>query len=184
MKTITVRGHLNKPGEESRPFFKNGKIINETIDKSAFPKAINRADKIDALIDHDRAKVIASTADETLSIKEDSIGPLVELNTSNDEVIKAAEKNGLKGWSFNMRNPVDEYEERAGKNPLRTIKDFMLNEITLSINTYPYYDTGLVEVRSETETIEIRSNNDVSFKITDNDINYKFKNKLKRMELK
>src|SRR5690606_41753012 len=60
--------------------------------------------------------------------------------------------------SFNMMKVVDEIEERAGKLPLRRVKDFVMTEITLAMNKIPVYSATSIEIRAEEEEeIEIRT---------------------------
>lgn len=57
-----------------------------------------------------------------------------------------------------MMKVVDEIEERAGKLPLRRVKDFIMTEITLALRKLPVYSATSIEVRAEEEEeIEIRA---------------------------
>ena len=56
-----------------------------------------------------------------------------------------------------MRNIVDEIEERADKLPLRHVKGFDMDEISLILHKVPVYSATSVEVRAEAEEdVEVR----------------------------
>lgn len=54
-----------------------------------------------------------------------------------------------------MCNIVDSIEERADKLPLRTVKDFDLDHITLVVNKTPVYDATNIEMRADDKTSEL-----------------------------
>ena len=110
------------------------------------------------LLDHNPSRLLASTVDNTLDVHEDEIGLRAEALVSDPEVIEGARAGKLRGWSFNMRNVKDEVEERAGELPLRHVKDFNMDEITLAMNKMPVYSATSVEIRAEeTEDVEERA---------------------------
>jgi len=153
---LHISGYVNVPGRESRPVITpRGKVI-EVIEQRAFKRALKKVDNIDLLVDHERK--IASTKDGNLKVWEDEIGLRAEAIITDKEVIEGARKGKLKGWSFNMMKVVDEIEERAGKLPLRRVKDFVMTEITLALRKLPVYSATSIEVRAEEEEeIEVRA---------------------------
>jgi len=133
----------------------------------AFERAINKADKIDILLDHQTDRKLASTADKSAEVYEDNVGLHVSLETRDAEVIDAARSGKLKGWSFDMISAVDTIEQRAEKLPLRRVKDFLMTEISLILKKNPAYNSTSIEYRAdEEEEIEIRSMNDFDMKTT------------------
>src|SRR5690606_3494446 len=117
---------------------------------------LQKVDNVDLMVDHERK--IGSTKEGTLKLNEDEIGLRAEAVKTDEEVIEGAKKGKLKGWSFNMMKVVDEIEERAGKLPLRRVKDFVMTEITLAMNKIPVYSATSIEIRAEEEEeIEIRT---------------------------
>ena len=50
-----------------------------------------------------------------------------------------------------MKNVVDSIEDRANQLPIRHVKDFDMDEITLVMNKIPVYSSTSVEVRAGTE---------------------------------
>lgn len=153
---LHISGYVNVPGRESRPVITpRGKVI-EVIEQRAFQRALQKVDNIDLMVDHERK--IASTKEGNLKVWEDEIGLRAEALVTDAEVIEAAKAHKLKGWSFNMMKVVDEIEERAGKLPLRRVKDFIMTEITLALRKLPVYSATSIEVRAEEEEeVEIRA---------------------------
>lgn len=165
---LHIEGYVNVPGRESRPVItrKYGKVI-EVIEQRAFQRALEKADKIDLKIDHERT--IASTADNTLEAYEDNVGLRASAVVTDEEVIEGAKKGKLRGWSFNMMNVKDEIEERAGKLPIRRVKEFDMTEITLAMKKIPVYSSTSIELRADDgDETEVESRAfDCEVKVTD-----------------
>lgn len=155
---LHIGGYVNVPGRTSRPVVTpHGKVI-EVIEQRAFSEAIKRADNIKMLLDHDKTRVLASTREGTLKVREDEIGLRAESVVTDRDVIEGARAGKLKGWSFNMYNIADDLEERAGQLPIRHVKSFDMNEITLVMERVPVYSATSIEVRAGEETeIETRT---------------------------
>lgn len=162
---LHITGYVNVPGRYSRPVTTpHGRVI-EVIEQRAFDRAIKRAKEIRVLMDHNKDRVLASTKDQTLKVKEDEIGLRADTVITDEEVINAAKDNKIRGWSFNMKNVVDEVEERSENLPLRKVKDFDMDEITLAIHRVPVYAATSVEIRAgEEENEEHRAiSQDITF---------------------
>ena len=148
---LHISGYVNVPGRESRPVMTpHGRVI-EIIEQRAFAKAIERADNIRMLLDHDPNRVLASTQENTLTVREDAVGLRAESVVTDPEVIEGARTGKLRGWSFNIRNPKDTLEQRAEGLPIRHITDLDMDEITLAMNRVPVYSSTSIEVRADTE---------------------------------
>lgn len=155
---LHISGYVNVPGRESRPVLTpRGKVI-EIIEQRAFSDAISRAGVIRMLLDHDQNRVLATTSDGTLNVREDEVGLRAESVVTDEAVIAGAKSGKLKGWSFNMKNVQDSIEERAEGLPIRRVKSFDMDEITLVMNKIPVYSSTSIEVRADTEEeIETRA---------------------------
>lgn len=155
---LHISGYVNVPGRESRPVLTpRGKVI-EIIERRAFADAIKRAGNIQMLLDHNHSRVLASTEGGTLQLSEDEIGLRAESVVTDQEVIDGAKAGKLKGWSFGMRNAVDAVEERANELPIRRVKSFDMDEITLVMNRIPVYSATSIEVRAGAEEeVEVRA---------------------------
>ncbi len=150
---VHISGYVNVTGRESRPVMtKHGKIP-EVIEPGSFQRAIDANEAgISVLLDHDASRRLAGTSDHTLQLYEDNIGLRAEAEISDPEVIEAAKNKKIRGWSFNMRNIVDEVEERAEKPPLRRVKSFDMDEISLVVKKIPVYSATSVEIRADEES--------------------------------
>lgn len=155
---LHISGYVNVPGRKSRPVLTpRGKVI-EVIEQRAFSEAIKRAGNIRMLLDHDRNRTLASTGEGTLKVREDEIGLRAESVVTDPDVIKGAKEGKLKGWSFNMKKAVDSIEERADGLPIRHVKSFEMDEITLVMNRVPVYSATSIELRAnEEEEVETRA---------------------------
>lgn len=156
---LHISGYVNVPGRISRPVMTSrGKMV-EVIEQGAFQRAIDAAvNGVKMLLDHNPYRLLASTGDSTLNIYEDEIGLRAEALVTDPEVIEGAKTGKLRGWSFNMRNVKDEVEERAGELPLRHVKSFDMDEVTLAMNKVPIYSATSVEIRAEeAEDVEERA---------------------------
>lgn len=153
---LNITGYVNVTGKLSRPVITpHGKVI-ETIEERAFDNAIKKSGDITVTVDHDSGHVYARTSDGTLHLTEDAIGLRADVMITDPKVIEMAEKGKIKGWSFGMYNVIDELEQRADDLPIRHVKDFMLDHITLVKNKIPCYAATSVECRAG-EDIDIES---------------------------
>ena len=157
---LHISGYVNVPGRKSKPVMTpHGRVI-EVIEQRAFAKAIERADNIRMLLDHNQDRVLASTQANTLEVKEDAVGLRAESVVTDPEVIEGAKAGRLRGWSFNIKNPKDTIEQREDGLPIRHITDLDMDEITLVMNRIPVYSSTSIEVRADTEdgeAVELRS---------------------------
>ena len=188
---VTISGYVNVTGRENgKPVMTARGRVNELIEPGAFQRAINRNEiGITALLDHDPSHRLGGMADATLRAYEDNIGLHAELKTSDPEVVEAAKQKKLRGWSFNMRNIVDEIEERADKLPLRHVKEFDMDEISLILHKVPVYSATSVEVRAEAEEdVEVRGTvenvelDEVSEKKPEEKTNRTFEERLQKLK--
>lgn len=187
---VHISGYVNVTGRESRPVMtKHGKMP-EMIEPGSFQRAIDANEAgISVLLDHDPSRRLAGTADGTLMLYEDNIGLRATTEISDPEVVEAAKNKKIRGWSFNMRNVVDEVEERAGKSPLRHVKSFDMDEISLVVKKIPVYSATSVEVRANEETdVEERGMEEtVEVKLPEKkkepeDVNKRFKERLQTIK--
>lgn len=159
-KTVHISGYVNAVGRESRAVITPHGKVNEVIEPGAFGRAIDRAPEVKMTIDHGE-HAVASTK-EGLTLYEDNIGLRAEAIITDEETVEDARQGKIKGWSFGMRHVVDEMEERTSKLPLRRIKDFDIDHITLAVKKLPVYSATSVELRAEDilDHLELRSEPD------------------------
>lgn len=153
-----ISGYVNATEKKSHPVITpHGKVV-EVIEPRAFANAIERAENITVTVDHNATPVYASTNDGTLELREDDIGLHADVTVTDPTLIDLAKRGKIRGWSFGMYNVVDELEPRADDLPLRHVKGFDLDHVTLVVNKSPVYSATSVEVRAEAEVeIETRS---------------------------
>lgn len=155
---LHITGYVNVTGKLSRPVITpHGKVL-ETIEERAFDRAIKKSGDITLTVDHDSGHIYARTNDGTLKLSEDAIGLRAEVLTKDEHIIEMARKGKIKGWSFGMYNVVDELEQRTDGLPVRHVKDFILDHITLVKDKIPCYSATSVEYRADSLTdIESRA---------------------------
>lgn len=158
---LHISGYVNVPGRYSRPVMTSRGRVIETIDQGAFRAAIERAEDIRMLRDHDPAYILADENTGTLRVKEDAVGLRAEAVIVDQKTIDDAKAGKIRGWSFNMRNIRDDIELRAEELPLRTVHAFDMDEISLVIDRIPVYSSTSVEMRADSEEdIEMRAETD------------------------
>lgn len=158
---LHITGYVNVTGKLSHPVITpHGKVL-ETIEERAFDRAIKKSGDISVTVDHDSGHAYASTRDGTLELMEDAIGLHANVLITDPTVIEMARKGKIRGWSFGMYNVDDKLEQRAEGLPIRHVKDFILDHITLVKDKIPCYSATSVEYRAdsltdiETHTIDV-----------------------------
>lgn len=153
---LHLSGYVNVTGKMSRPVITGkGQKVIEVIEERAFTRALAKAKNITMTKDHDVNTILCETRAGTLQLKEDAIGLHVDADIRDAQTITEARAGKLKGWSFGMCNIVDNIEERADKLPLRTVKDFDLDHITLVVHKTPVYAATSIEMRADDKTDEM-----------------------------
>ena len=152
---LHISGYVNVTGKLSRPVITpRGKVL-ETIEERAFEEAIKKSGEVTVQLDHDAGHVYASTSDSTLSLREDAIGLHADVLITDELVIDMARKGKLRGWSFGMYNVQDEMESRgADELPIRHVKGFILDHVSLIKDKVPCYAATSVECRAD-DTIDM-----------------------------
>lgn len=159
-ETVVVDGYVNVTGRESRPIpdGKGGFFI-EKFERGSFKKALEKANEVKILINHDKNKELGSTK-TNLTLKEDVIGLRAHAIISDPEAVKKAKENKFRGWSFRFFKPKEQRAEMAGGMSVRIVSDMEIDEVSLiDEKMRPWYDSTTVEARAEGEEIifELRS---------------------------
>lgn len=186
--TLHISGYVNVTGKMSRPVITGkGQRVIEVIEERTFQNALAKASNVKMTKDHNPNYVLAETRANTLKLHEDSIGLRAETVITDETTIQEARAGKLKGWSFGMRNIVDEIEERTQQLPLRKVKGFDLDHITLVVNKTPVYAATSVELRADDELDELETRAfDDEVKLVDNHPKYdnsEFKKRLEKLKL-
>lgn len=135
---------------------KTGRYFLETIKQGAFQRAIDRAEKIDILLDHNETRNLGDT-NSNLTLKEDEIGLKAHAVITDPEVIEKAKEQRLRGWSFGFSNPVEVRSEADGML-YRDVTDLTLHEVSIIDDKMtPAYKTTSIEARAEGVELELRA---------------------------
>lgn len=155
--SLEISGYVNAVNRYSKELYgQNGKFI-EKVEPQTFQRALDKAENVDMLLNHDTRRKLADTATGTLELREDNIGLYARAVINDPEVIAEANKGNLKGWSFGFKDNNLQIEEGEGLQR-RTLSDIDLMEVSL-LTIEPAYIATSVQVRSE--ELERRTNEDV-----------------------
>ena len=161
--TAEISGYVNAVGRDSRPIPDvRGKFV-EQIEPGAFRAALERAEDVKLLLNHDKSKEYASVKGGDLTLTEDSIGLRARAVITDAELIGKARNGELRGWSFGMYVNAAEMEERAEGIPRRHVKELDIFEVSLIDKAkMPCYAGTSVECRSDDgeQLAELRSGAD------------------------
>lgn len=153
-----ISGYVNATEKKSRPVITaKGQRVIEVIEPRTFERALERANNVPMTKDHKPDIVLAETRTGNLRLHEDAIGLYAEALVTDPATVEEARAGKIKGWSFGMKNIVDEIEERTDALPLRRVKGLDLDHITLVVNATPAYAATSVEVRAEDDVTELES---------------------------
>lgn len=155
---VHISGYVNAVERWSRPLTdRDGRRFVEKIAAGAFRDALERADSVGVMLNHDRA--LTDTREKGITLTEDSIGLHFDGDIFDAEVIAAAKKRELRGWSFGFR-AVEEEEggtDVPGADYARTVRALELLEVSIiDSRKLPAYPATSVEVRDGGE-IELRA---------------------------
>ncbi len=152
--SVVIDGYVNAVERMSNPVITpHGKVI-EVIEQRAFERALERAENVELLLNHDKERKLGSVVDGNLELWEDNIGLRAICSVTDSEVIQKAKEGKLKGWSFGMYATNDSIEERAEGLPIRHIKDLDIFEVSIiDTRMNPCYTATSIETRAEGEKV-------------------------------
>lgn len=146
---VEIEGYVNSIERLSKPLKDRLGTFVERVKVGAFKRALERAEDVRLLLDHDWKRDLGGLKDGNLELYEDSIGLHARATIEDAEVAEDARKGRLKGWSFGFTDrDVDTGEENGVT--VRNVKDLDLFEVSLINGSMtPAYDGTLVSVRAE-----------------------------------
>ncbi len=152
---VLLDGYVNAVGRDSKVIVTpHGRCV-EQITPGAFAKALERAENVDLLLDHEESRNLGSTKAGNLELYEDNIGLRAIARVTDPEVIQKARDGKLRGWSFGMYVLEDRMEERADEVPRRHVNDLDMFEVSLiDEKLSPCYTGTSVEQRADAEVIK------------------------------
>lgn len=146
--SVEIEGYVNAVERLSKPLNDRlGKFV-ERIKVGAFKRALERADDVRILLNHDWKRDLGGIKDGNLELNEDAIGLHAKTTITDKDIVEKAKRGELRGWSFGF---VDRDVEQGEENGLavRNVKDLDLYEVSLIDRArVPAYDGTLVAIRS------------------------------------
>lgn len=151
--SVYIEGYVNAVERYSKPLNSRlGKFL-EKICSGAFTKALNRADDVRILLNHDWSKDLGGIKSGNLELVEDNIGLLARTTITDPETIEDARNGDLIGWSFGFEDVEDGVRASIDNDsglPVRNVEDLNLFEVSLlNRKKTPAYNGTLVNVRAE-----------------------------------
>ena len=146
-KSMVVRGYVNVVGRDSRVLHdKQGPYI-EQIMPGAFAKALSAGAPVELRWDH--KKTLGSTANQDeLELREDNIGLRAHAVVTDEEVIAAADRKELRGWSFGFVKQKDHWKVDEEDTRRRFVYELELREVSILDKTPAYIATS-IETRED-----------------------------------
>lgn len=150
---VHLHGYVCEAGRESRVLHHpaHGDFV-ETVEPGTFARALAQAQTVQLTLNHSRA--LGDTG-KNLKLEEDAIGLKAEAWTDDAEVVRAAERGELRGWSFTFRPRPggDAWEDgKDGRPARRSLHDIALDEVAILTITPAYIATTVdAETRSAAE---------------------------------
>ena len=145
---VEVEGYVNAVERLSKPLTDRLGQFYERICKGAFKRALDRANDVRILLNHDWNRDLGGTADGSLELNEDAIGLHARATITDPDVMAKAKNGDLVGWSFGFTDRKVNKGEEKGLT-LREVQDLNLFEVSLlDKSKIPDYDGTLVSVRS------------------------------------
>ena len=151
---VEIEGYVNAIERNSKTLRDRVGEFIERICKGAFKRALDRAEDVRILLNHDMNRDLGGIKDGNLELHEDNIGLHARATITDAEVVEKAKRGDLVGWSFGFTDrDVDKHMDEDGVT-IREVKDLNLYEVSLlDRSKTPAYDGTLVCVRSGDEVI-------------------------------
>lgn len=186
--SIIIDGYVNAVARDSRLIPDVKGSFREQIVPKAFQRALEKAENVDILLNHDKNRKLGSTAEGTLELFEDNIGLRAIATITDAEVIEKAKRNELRGWSFGFYSVKDRWEDIEEGIQRRYVEELELTEVSIVDNTkVPAYSATSIETRANEEVLTETRSLDSIVKTVDNTNkvdNSKYKEEIKSLKRK
>lgn len=186
--SIIIDGYVNAVARDSRLIPDVKGSFREQIVPKAFQRALEKAENVDILLNHDKNRKLGSTTEGNLELFEDNIGLRAIATITDAEVIEKAKRNELRGWSFGFYSVKDRWEDIEEGVQRRYVEDLELTEVSIVDNTkVPAYSATSIETRANEEVLTETRALDSIVKIADNTNkvdNSKYKEEIKSLKRK
>lgn len=165
---ILIDGYVNAVERESKVLYDTRGQFIEKIRAGVFQRALEKAENVRVLLDHEPDRELADTKSGKARLVEDNIGLRATVEIDDPEVIQKAKENKLRGWSFGfLCNKEDRTTDEDGIEK-RTVRDLDLLEVSIiDDRKSPAYLGTSIEVRDDKVTlIEYRTDmSDVDIRV-------------------
>lgn len=151
----TLEGYVTAVARDSRILASPQGPFVEQVAPKTFERALGRGKTVELRFNH--GKLLGSTADGTLELREDAIGLKAKAEISDPELIDKARRGELRGWSFGFHKLKDRWEEWRDGIQRRYLEDIDLLEVSLLDKTPAYIGTSVEERDGEHHILEERS---------------------------
>lgn len=165
---LVVSGYVNQANQWSETLGVN-KRFKEKIEAGAFTRAIEeRAHDIHFLAEHDNEKILASTRNGSLTLKEDNVGLYMEARIAptswGRDYFTLIKEGILRNMSFGFKVKKDEWNRRRDGLYERTVSALELREV--SVVRDPAYSQSTICARG-IDVIEEVEIPDLDIQLTD-----------------
>ncbi|MDP1394775.1 HK97 family phage prohead protease [Lysinibacillus capsici] len=183
---VLLDGYVNAVERESRVLPSPRGRFKEKTRAKTFERALDKAENVDLLFNHDKNRKLGSLQEGNLQLYEDSIGLRAIAYVSDEEIIQKAKDGKLKGWSFGFVDNKPSWEDGEDGIQKRTLEDIELLEVSI-LDITPAYIATSIEARGEEQAIsetrgadfkaeienrseETRSNKDIDYSLYEKQI--------------
>lgn len=151
---VLLDGYVNAVDRYSKPIRTPKGTFIEKIKPKVFQRALERAENVDLLLNHNKDRKLGSTKDGNLQLFEDNIGLRAICTVSDPEVIEKAKNNQLRGWSFGFFANKDDWSESDDKLQKRSVEDMDITEVSIIDDKMsPIYFGTSIEKRGTEEAV-------------------------------
>lgn len=147
---ILIDGYVNAVERESKVLYDTRGQFIEKIRAVVFQRAIEKADNVRVLLDHEPERELADTKSGKAKLVEDNIGLRATVEIDDPEVIQKAKENKLRGWSFGfLCNKEDRSQDENGIKK-RIVRDSDSPEVSIiDDRKSPAYLGTSIELRDD-----------------------------------
>ena len=160
---IIIDGYVNAVERESKVLYDTRGEFIEKIRAGVFQRALEKADNVKVLLDHEKDRELADTKSGKAKLYEDNIGLRAIVEIDDTEVIEKARNNKLRGWSFGFLCNKEDRKTNEDGIEERVVRDLDLLEVSIiDDRKYPAYIGTSIEMRDDEVKIAEYRNADFS----------------------
>ena len=153
---VMIDGIVNCTEKDSKPIpSMNGGKFLEQIEEGVFQRALDKADNVLLLLNHDYNRQLSST-NEGMELWEDGVGLHCRALVTDSDVVEEAKNGTLTGFSFGFRCNQESREkiDKKGCKERRYVEDMDLFEVSiLNHEKQPAYSGCCIEARGGEDVI-------------------------------